>query len=255
LIGVLRVNDELGRRLIVILKSYPCSWGRCVFCPFAVEQSVNIRDIIETNNAVINEALARLAEEDVERVSVFNGSSFHELPLDTVLKLKPLAKGRILDIEERSEYVTEDALRGIVDLLKPEELVVRVGFEVWDEELREGYLRKGMPNSEVLRLAKLRRELRELGLPIKVYVYVLFGIKGIPEDKVMESVRRFKELFDGVIAVKYRRYFPNHPEEVSVSGELRKFLEESADLVDWGEGEEWEIGQAPARSSAEPAHY
>ncbi len=243
MIGVFRVSDKLGRRLVLILKSYPCSWGKCVFCPFALEQSVNIKEIIKENTAVIEEALRELREEDVGRVAVFNGSSFHELPLDTVLKLRPLARGRVFEVEERSEYVTEDVVEGLTELMRPKELVIRVGFEVWDEGLREEYLRKGMPNSEVFRLAELRRRLKARGTPIKIYVYVLFGIEGIPEEKVVESVKAFKELFDGVIAVKYRKYLPNHPNEVNVSEELKEFLERNADLVDWGEGEEWEIGR------------
>jgi len=243
LIGVFKVSDRLGNRLVLILKSYPCSWGKCVFCPFALEQSVNIKEIIRENTAIIEEALMKLREEDVGRVAVFNGSSFHELPLDTVLKLRPLARGRVFEVEERSEYVTEDAIEGIIELMRPKELVIRVGFEVWDEGLREGYLRKGMPNSEVYRLAELRRRLKARGMPLKIYVYVLFGIEGIPKEKVVESVKVFKELFDGVIAIKYRKYLPNHPDETSVSDELKEFLEKNADLVDWGESEEWDIGQ------------
>ena len=243
MIGVFRVSDKLGRRLVLILKSYPCSWGKCIFCPFALEQSVNIKEIIKENTAVIEEALRELREEDVGRVAVFNGSNFHELPLDTVLKLRPLARERVFEVEERSEYVTEDAVEGLAELMRPKELVIRVGFEVWDEGLREEYLRKGMPNSEVFRLAELRRRLKARGMPIKIYVYVLFGIEGIPEEKVVESVKAFKELFDGVIAIKYRKYLPNHPNEVNVSEELKEFLERNADLVDWGEGEEWEIGR------------
>ena len=226
---------------MVILKSYPCSWGRCIFCPFSLEQSTDIKDIIETNRRVIDDALREVRREDVERVAVFNGSSFHELPLDTVLRLPPLAEGRVFEVEERSEYVTKDSLKYLLRLMKPKELVVRVGFEVWDEGIREGYLRKGMPNSEVVRLAKLRKEVRGEGLPVKFIIYVLFGMEGLPESKVVESVIKFKELFDGVIAIKYRKYLPNHPNEAPVSEELAQYLERSADLVDWGEEEEWVI--------------
>ncbi len=224
---------------MVILKSYPCSWGRCIFCPFSLEQSTDIKDIIETNRRVIDDALREVRREDVERVAVFNGSSFHELPLDTVLRLPPLAEGRVFEVEERSEYVSKESLKYLLRLMKPKELVVRVGFEVWDEGIREGYLRKGMPNSEVVRLAKLRKEVRGEGLPVKFIIYVLFGMEGLPESKVVESVTKFKELFDGVIAIKYRKYLPNHPNEAPVSKELAQYLERSADLVDWGEEEEW----------------
>ena len=239
MIGVLRVEDSLGRRLVVILKSFPCGWGRCVFCPFWMDQSTSVRDVIETNRRVVEEAVRVAEEGGYGRVAVFNGSSFNELPLDTVVRLTPLARGRVFEVEERSEYVDRGLVESLLRLYSPKELVIRVGFEVWDERIREGYLRKGMPQSEVYRLAELRNALRREGLPVKFLVYVLFGIEGVPEEAVVESVRRFKELFDGVIAVRYRRYVESHPREVRVSESLAKFLEREADLVDWGEGGEW----------------
>ncbi len=236
MIGVLRVEDSLGRRLVVILKSFLCGWGRCVFCPFWMDQSASVREVIETNRRVVAEAVKAAEEGGYGRVAVFNGSSFNELPLDTVVRLTPLAEGRVFEVEERSEYVDEALIKSLLRLYRPKELVVRVGFEVWDEGIREGYLRKGMPQSEVFRLAELRKSLQREGLPVRFLIYVLFGIEGVPEDAVVESVRRFKELFDGVVAVRYRRFVKNHPREVRVSERLAKFLEREADLVDWGEG-------------------
>lgn len=240
LLGVFKQDDSLGRRLVVILKGFPCSWGRCTFCPFALEQSFNLREVMETNRKIVKEAIEIAENEGYERVAVFNGSSFHELLYDTVERLRPLARNRIFEIEERSEYVTKESIDALLNYYSPRRLVIRVGFEVFDEGIREELLRKGMPNSEVFRLARLRKELREMSYPVEFLIYVLFGIEYIPEEKVIESVRKFKELFDGVIAVRYRKYLPNHPREVPVSRELASFLNAEADLVDWG-GEQWEF--------------
>ncbi len=240
MIGVLKVSDRLGKRLVVILKGFPCSWGKCTFCPFALEQSVNIRDVMETNRKVIQEALEILAKEDFRRVAVFNGSSFHELPLDSVLRLVPVAEGRVFEVEERPEFVTAKSIKSLLNLYRPEKLIVRVGFEVLSEEIRQSLLRKGIPNSEVERLSELRSRLRGEGLPVEIWVYVLFGIEGVPEDEVRRSVVEFKKLFDGVIAIKYHKYLPGHLNEAPVSKDLAEFLESNADLVDWG-GEQWEI--------------
>ncbi len=130
----------------------------------------------------------------------------------------------------------------------PEKLIIRVGFEVYDEEIREKKLRKGMPNSELYRVSRLRETLRSKGYNIEIWTYLLFGIELIPEDKVVESLYKFRELFDGVIAVRYKKYNPGHPEPVPVSEKLARLLEKYADLVDWG-GEQWIIagkeGSAP----------
>ncbi len=241
MIGVFRFKDRLGRRVVIILKSYPCSWGKCSFCPFALEQSVNIKEVLETDKELIDQAIRLVEEEGVNRVAVFNGGSFNELPLDIALRLGALSKGRVFEVEERPEFVTEEHVKGLMNLLRPGKLIIRVGFEVRDEELRLNYLRKGIPDSELFRLADLRRTLKRKGMEVEIWSYVLFGIEGIPEDEVVRSVEEFKKMFDGVIAVKYHKYLPHHPKEVIVSERLRKFLESRADLVDWG-GDEWVIG-------------
>ncbi len=240
MIGVFEVKDRLGERLVLILKGYPCSWGKCIFCPFAIEQSTNIKEIIEVNRSIVKKALKLIESKGYMRVAVFNGSSFHELPYDSIEKLAPIAEGRVFEVEERPEYVTKDSVKFIYSSYLPTKLIIRVGFEVFDESLRNDYLRKGIPDSEVLRLSNLRNALREEGMHAEIWSYVLFGIKGVPEKAVVESVRKFKELLDGVIAVRYHKYLPSHPEERPVSEKLRKVLEANADLMDWG-GEEWTI--------------
>ncbi|AEM39656.1 hypothetical protein Pyrfu_1802 [Pyrolobus fumarii 1A] len=234
---------------MLVLQGFPCSWGRCTFCPFGLEQSVNISEVIEKNRGVIREALKLLDSCRPTRVSVFNGSSFYELPVDTLAALRPLTEGRVVDIEVRPEYVTLDTLKWTIEVLGAKMLVVRVGFEVWDEKLRNEYLRKGIPQSEVQRVAQVAREAKLRGLPVKMLVYVLFGIEGVPEEEVIRSVREYNKLFDGVIAVRYHRYHPRHPRETRVSKKLAEFLETNTVLVDWGEEPEWEIaGKKPGIS-------
>ena len=240
MLGTFSINDKLGKRLVVILKGFPCSWGRCSFCPFAMEQSFNIRDVIFTNRRIINKALKILEKEDHKRIAIFNGSSFHELPYDTIERLRELAKGRIFEIESRSEYITISSIEALLSYYEPEKLIIRIGFEVYDERIRENLLNKGMPNTELQRIYRLRNKAKESGLPIEFWVYVLFGIEYIPEEKVIESIKVFKKMFDGIIAIKYKKYLPSHPKEVPISEYLAKFLEENTDLVDWG-GEQWII--------------
>ncbi len=240
MIGVFKVDDKLGKRLVMILKGFPCSWGRCSFCPFALEQSIDMGDVITTNRRIIDEALRVAEGGDIRRVAIFNGSSFHELPYDTIERLRALAGERMFEIESRSEYVTLSSMKALLDYYGPERLIIRIGFEVYDEDIREKLLVKGMPDTELRRIHELRDEGVKLGLPVEIWVYVLFGIEFIPEEKVVESVNMFRRMFDGVIAVKYKRYLPEHPKEMPVSESLVEFLEGNTDLVDLG-GEQWVI--------------
>ncbi len=248
MIGVFKVEDRLGRRLVVILRGFPCAYGQCSFCPFAMEQSMHTSRVLGDNTRIIVEALEAKESYKPGRIAVFNGGSFHELPYDTVEKLRPLASGVVFEVEERSEYITLDSLRTLAEYYKPLKLIVRIGFETASEYIREKILRKGMPDRELHRISKVRMKAREAGLPVELWSYLLFGMKGIPEETVKESLRLFKTLFDGVIAVRYRKYLPGHPEPSPVSRDLGRLLEEEADLVDWG-GDQWVIsgisGDAP----------
>ncbi|NPA96145.1 MAG: hypothetical protein GXO32_00920 [Crenarchaeota archaeon] len=244
MLGAFPSVDPLGRRLIVVLQGFPCSWGRCSFCPFYLEQSASLRDILERNRSIVARAIELAREIRADRVTVFNGGSFFELPLAVIEMLKPLTRGRILDIESRPEFLSVSSVSTVLRILEPSRLVVRVGLEVFDERIRNEVLGKGIPQSEILRLSKLREDLRAIGSPVEVVAYVLFGIEGVPESEVVRSVREFNKLFDGVIAIRYRRYLPSHPSEAGVSDELRSFLERSCMYVDWGEGEEWSIGSS-----------
>ncbi len=239
MLGAFWSEDKLGRRLIVILRGNPCTWGKCVFCPFGVEQG-SLPEVIRDNARIIEEAMRIAEERKAERISIFNGGSFYELPADTIARLYKLTRNRVVDIESRPEFITKDSAEWALRALGARMLVIRVGLEVADERIRNEVLRKGIPEDEVRRLAELRKELaKEEPRRICIVAYVLFGIKGVPEEKVVESVEKFNELFDGVIAIKYHKHLPHHPEEKPVSRELARFLEEKCLLVDWGTGEEW----------------
>ncbi len=85
-----------------------------------------------------------------------------ELPLEIVLQLAKFTENRVVDIETRPEHVTSEKVMHILRLLKPKVLQVRIGFEIWKEEIRNSILRKGIPQSEVYRVAKIKDELQIL---------------------------------------------------------------------------------------------
>jgi len=241
MLGVFKSKDKLGNRLIVILQGLPCSWGKCSFCPFSLEQG-ELAEVLINNRRIINKAKELLKSSNVDRVTIFNGGSFFELPYIVITWLREICKDKIVDIESRPEFITKESLDNVLETLKPKELVVRVGFENYDETIRNIILNKGIPQSEIHRLAKLREEITNYyKLPIKFIAYVLFGIEGVSEESIVMSVKKFNEMFDGVIAIKYKKYLSTHPNEVPVSKDLAEFLEQNTLLVDWGEGDEWQI--------------
>lgn len=242
MIGVFKEFDKLGKRLVIILKGLPCSWNKCSYCPFYLEQG-NLEEVLKVNKKILKEAYEYLRKEVFERISIFNGGSFFELPLDTVLNLSKITKGKVVDIETRPEFLSKEILLSTLKLLKAKELVVRIGFENIDDELRNKVLNKGIPQTEIFRLMNLRKELINEGIPIKMLVYVLFGIQGVSEESIINSVKEFNKMFDGVIAIKYRKYLPHHPNEVTPSENLVNYLKKNTLLIDWGVSDIWEINK------------
>jgi len=242
-------EDEgpLAPRLVVILRGPPCTWARCTFCPFALDQAIDMRRLIEDNTRIIAQAKETLAAKNYPRISIYNGGSIYELPLHTLTQLTPLTRNRIVDVETRPEMVTRESIHGLLRLLQPARLIVRIGFENIDEHIREHVLRKGIPQTEIQRITILARTLKAGGAPVEFCSYILFGMEGVPEDTVERSLRYFKENLGCAIAVRYQRILPRHPSEKPVSPRLRRILETTADLVDWG-GEQWEFETAPTRS-------
>jgi len=240
MIGVFPIHDKLGKRLILVLKGLPCSWNKCTFCPFFLEQG-SLPQVLKVNSELIEQAIKILSREDYERITIFNGGSFYELPINTVIKLSKITNSRVVDIETRPEFIDYDTITKTLEILKPKRLVIRIGFEVIDDEVRNKILNKGIPQQEVYRIAGLRKKLQKDKLPVEIISYVLFGMKGISEELVKRSVQEFNELFDGVIAIRYRKYLAHHPEEVEISKDLIEFLKKNTLLIDWSEQEFWEV--------------
>ncbi len=242
MIGVFKQEDALGKRLVIVFKGLPCSWGKCNFCPFALEQG-NLKQVIETNRRILEDAEKILEKEHIDRITIFNGGSFYELPLDTIIRLNNITRNRIVDIETRPEFIDYNIVVNTINILGSRRLVIRIGFEVIDEYVRNKILNKGIPQQEIYRIANLRKQLMKNNIPAEIIAYVLFGIEGISEDMVIKSVEEFNKLFDGVIAIKYKKYLPKHPRQTSVSEKLIKYLKENTLLVDMGEEEYWEISK------------
>lgn len=235
------VYEKERKKIVAILKNYPCSWNRCVFCCFSEEAARDLNDLMDTNKKILNKMEKITRENEVRRISIFNGGSFFELPLNIVLELAGIGNPKVFDIETRPEFLTKESTIHLFNILSPSNLVIRIGFETASERIRNDILNKGISNEELERIVELRKEIKKTHGDIDFIAYVLFGIDETNEEEVIESVKFFKRLFDGVIAIKYRRYHDWMPPEIAVSQELMSFLKNNCLDVDMTESEIWEI--------------
>jgi len=237
------IDYDAGRsRLIAILKGLPCSWGQCIFCPFSKESTTNLEELLDTDLQIIREVARYNEAHKVERLSIFNGGSFFELPLYVTQQLSTVTKNKHVDIESLPRFIHEDTVKSVFNLLQPSILEIRLGLESHDDSIRS-MLKKGISESEIERVSKLGDSLSDsMGGRVRFTAYVLFGMDGISEESVTESVRRFNQLFEGVIAIRYRRYDSKMPERRPVSQGLLDFLSKNCLEIDMTEGRSWEVG-------------
>lgn len=199
-------------------------------------------ELDRTNRQIITAVDWAVRRYAVRRVSVYNGGSFFELPLATIQALRDSVRGLQLDIESRPEFVTFESIRDIVQLFRPWRLYVRVGIDSFDESIRNQVLNKGISQHQIDRLVEVRRMCRrEWGGRVLFYTYVLFGMQGVDEESVRRSVVELKRRFDGVIAIRYRRYLPRHPPPTPVSNELVEWLRQECVSIDFADSPMWNI--------------
>jgi len=240
LIGV--IYDEEAKRITAILKGFVCSWNRCTFCCFYEESAKDLNDLISTAKEIIKELKILINEKLVDRISFFNGGSFFELPLNVIHDLSQITNKKIIEIESRPEFLNKDSIRHSYQILSPSKLIIRIGFESIHDEIRNNLLNKGIRDSEVNRIVSLRNEVKkEFDDSIEFIAYVLFGLEGIDEKSIIASVKEFGESFDGVIAIKYRRYYEWMPKEVNASQNLIDILRTNCIDVDLTESKIWKI--------------
>ena len=115
-----------NQREIVLLKAFPCVWGKCSFCDYILDNS-NFEDEI---NKVNFEVLENITGK-YKVLEVINSGSCFELPKATLAKIKEIIKEKV-----------SDTFYGYwVDYFEIP-IIFKIGVETFDYDFRNGYLNK-----------------------------------------------------------------------------------------------------------------
>jgi hypothetical protein len=126
-------------REVLLLRGLPCIWGRCSFCDYIADNTVDVAEI----QRVAEAELAKVTGE-FGRLMVINSGSIQELPLPVRERIRDLIRQRGI-----GEFYTEsywayrkdfDATRAFFGV--PTHLFL--GVETFDDDLRNGALNKSM---------------------------------------------------------------------------------------------------------------
>ncbi len=177
------VIHEKNPREIVLLRSHKCKWGRCFFCDYIHDNMSDEAKMVKINRSVLSNV-----ENIYSTLEVINSASVFELPKETLQDIYELCKELgIKNLIFEAYYNYRFRLDEIRDFFDGIRVSFKCGIETFDNDFRNGYLRKNVVFDSPEEVAMYFRN-----------ICLMVGIKGqTPEmiDKDMEIALR---LFDRV---------------------------------------------------------
>jgi archaeosine synthase beta-subunit len=196
-----------GLVLFVVFYTLACRWNRCVGCNLPSKSSLNpvsYADLIAQIDHLfaLPEVSGRLGE--VEKVILSNnGSIFDEVTFPSTALMHfmvrlnlDLPKLGVLTLETRPEYVEWEEMEFLSRILKerqsPAELELAVGFEAFDETIRNKMFNKGLPLEG---FEKMLAMVGRHGYSLKCY-FMLKPVAGLSDDDAVTDIHQAIDYLD-----------------------------------------------------------
>lgn len=167
-------------REILLLKSFPCKYGKCAFCNYIEDNSNNEEEINKINFSEIEKISGELSV-----LEIINSGSVFELPEETLFKIreKAVEKG-IKRIYFEAYWAYKNRLNEIVDYFEGIEIIFKVGIETFDEKFRNNILNKNLHYSSLEELSSYFDS-----------VCIMVGIKGQTREMIDKDIETALENF------------------------------------------------------------
>ena len=138
-----KITDK-HQREIVLLKSFPCKYGKCSFCNYIEDNSTNEEEIDKTNFEVLKEITGEYGV-----LEVINSGSVFELTPNTMAEIRKTVYEKnikILYFEIYFGYIKR--LDEIKKYFEGVEIRFRMGMETFDNDFRIGVYNKNFSVDE-----------------------------------------------------------------------------------------------------------
>ncbi|MPM33437.1 hypothetical protein SDC9_80012 [bioreactor metagenome] len=131
------VIENKNKREIVLLKAFPCVWGKCSFCDYISDNSKSRQDINELNFQVLKSVTGKY-----KILEVINSGSCFEIPEETLLKIKDVIKDKGIEkLFLESHWCYRNRLQEMRDFFKIP-INFKIGVETFDYHFRNEVLNK-----------------------------------------------------------------------------------------------------------------
>ena len=128
---------EKNPREIVLLKAFPCAWGRCRFCDYIDDNSRDEEAMVRLNRQVLDQVTGELGV-----LEVIDSASCFELPKQTLADIKQVVEQRHIGrLFFESHWMYRNRLQQMRDFMGVP-ITFKIGVETFDNDFRERVLNK-----------------------------------------------------------------------------------------------------------------
>jgi hypothetical protein len=204
---------EKNSREIVLLKSFPCKYGKCAFCNYIEDNSMDEEEINRVNIEEIDKITGELGV-----LEVINSGSVFELPLFTLGKIRQKATEKNINkIYFEAYWAYKNRLGEIRDFFNGIEIVFKVGVETFDEKFRNDVLRKNLHYKSVEEISNYFDS-----------VCIMVGIKGQSREMIKNDIETALKYFKRLTV----NVFVDNGTEIKRDEELVKWFEREYAFLD-----------------------
>jgi len=196
-----------GRVLFIVFYTQACRWSRCLGCNLPSRMSedhVPYANLMAQVDHVFSNPAWMAHRESIRKVIVSNnGSVLDEVTFSSTALMYLLAKLNlhlpnlaVLCLETRPEYVDiaelELIARALAEGDTPTQLEIAIGFEVFDDRIRNEVFHKGLDLAVVEGLV---RRVAPYGFRLKCY-FMQKAVPGMSDDTAVADIHRAIDYLD-----------------------------------------------------------
>jgi radical SAM enzyme (TIGR01210 family) len=198
-----------GFTLFLVLYTRACRWARCLGCNLSSTESqfdVPFNDIMKQVDHVFDFLLSPEQKENLKKIILSNnGSVLDEATYSTTALLYFVAKMNmncphisVLTLETRPEYVDMAELevlhRALQEGETPTDLELAIGFEAFDDKIRNDHFQKGL---KIEVFESMVKKIAQYGFKLKCY-FMLKPVPGLSEEQAIADIAKGIEYLDSL---------------------------------------------------------
>lgn len=166
------IIENKNQREIVLLKGFPCIWGKCTFCDYIHDNSTSEDDINKLNFEVLSNITGKY-----KVLEVINSGSCFELPKETLEKIREIIEQKGIEkLFLESHWCYKNRLNEMREFFQIP-IIFKIGVETFDYDFRNKFLNKNARFKDEKELKKYFQS-----------PCMLFGIKGQTKEMIKRDM-------------------------------------------------------------------